>query len=353
MFAPLAARLAAAAAAAAAVAAAVPPAMDNAPSAAASPAVPATTAAPPAADADVIALEGLWAGVRDSSEQVLLSLGREASPWPQTSERRVRTVVTPVGVPWLTNHVLYLEEFLEDEPRAPRRQVLIALEPGATANSVRARLYTFADPGRWVHLGYRVALAATLGRGDVLASSGCDLLLVRSGEQFRGGTVGHDCIDPGSAVPRYLDYQLLIGENLYWYRRRLLRQSDGELQQEVIGFDRYEPDEARLYSCRVAWSASGRRRDLRPLLTLDLYEAGGRGRFATPDGRALELTLHGRDWPFAVDRDALLLLLREQGGRSPLATAWAQLDAQQIALELGWLEVRCGSIAPDSDELTQ
>jgi hypothetical protein len=73
----------------------------------------------------------------------------------------------------------------------------------------------------------------------------------------------------------------------------------------------------------------------------------------TPDGRAFELTLHGRDWPFAVDRDALLLLLQEQGATSPLATAWAQMDAQQIVLKLDWLAVRCGSIAPDSDELAQ
>jgi hypothetical protein len=29
------------------------------------------------------------------------------------------------------------------------------------------------------------------------------------------------------------------------------------------------------------------------------------------------------------------------------------MDAQAVALQLGWLEVRCGSIAPDSDELTQ
>ncbi|HEX8782937.1 MAG TPA: hypothetical protein VF764_06175, partial [Steroidobacteraceae bacterium] len=65
------------------------------------------------------------------------------------------------------------------------------------------------------------------------------------------------------------------------------------------------------------------------------------------------LTLHGHDWPFAVDRDALLLLLQEQGDDSPLATSWAQMDRQQIALELGWLEVRCGSLAPDSDEIAQ
>ena len=272
----------------------------------------------------------------------------------EASERRVRTIVAPVGVAWLGAHVLYLEEFIEDAPQQPRRQLLLQLEPAAAPpHGVRVQLYTFTDPARWTHLNYRPPLLKSLSRGDIRVSAGCELVLTRAGDQFRGGTLGRRCLDRNAGNVRYLDYQLVISAELYWYRRRVLRQSDGELQQEVIGFNRFDPSEARLYACRIAWSASGRARDLRPLVILDLYEAGGRGRFVTPDGRSLELTLHGHDWPFAVDRDALLLLLQEQGADSPLATAWAQMDAQQIALELGWLAVRCGSMAPDSDELAQ
>jgi hypothetical protein len=250
--------------------------------------------------------------------------------------------------------VLYLEEFIEDDPEDPRRQLLLKLEPaGAPAHAVRVHLFTFARPHHWMHLNYRPALLARLAWRDLVASPGCDLTLTRAGDQFQGGTLGRYCLDVTSGDSRYLDYQLVISQELYWYRRRVLRQSDGELQEEVIGFDRFEPNEARLYACRVAWSASGAARDLRPLVTLDVYEEGGRSRFVTPDGRALELTLHGRDWPFAVDRDALILLLQEQGHDTPFATAWAQMGAQQIALELGWLEVRCGSMVPDSDELNQ
>jgi len=308
-----------------------------------------------AADAaDVAALERAWSGVRDSSEQVVTSRERGAALWPQAGELRVRTIVAPVSVPLLGAHVLYLEEFVEDDPQQPRRQLLLQLEPMAErAHAVRAALYTFVQPARWRHLNYRPALAATLAAADLRPAAGCELILTRAGDQFRGGTLGHRCLDGGPGAAAYLDYQLVISEELYWYRRRVLRQSDGELQQEVIGFNRFEPNEARLYACRIAWSASGARRDLEPLVTLDLYEEGGRGRFVTPDGRSFELTLHGRDWPFAVDRDALLLLLQEAGAGSPLATAWAQMDGQQITLALGWLEVRCGSIAPDSDELAQ
>ena len=303
---------------------------------------------------DVETLERLWRGVRDSSEEVVMTLERGAALWPQASERRVRTVISPVDLAWLGPHVLYLEEFMEDDPQQPRRQLLLQLEPAAEPpHAVRVRLYTFVDPVRWTHLTYRPPLAGSLRPEDIAPSAGCELLLSRTGDQFRGGTVGRRCLDAGSGGSRYLDYQLVIGEDLYWYRRRMLRQSDGELQQEVIGFDRFEPNEARLYACRVAWSPGGNARSLRPFVTLELSEAGGHGRFVTPDGRIFELTLHGRDWPFAVDRDALLLLLQEQGADSPLATAWAQMDEQQINLDLGWLAVRCGSIAPDSDELAQ
>jgi CpeT/CpcT family (DUF1001) len=301
---------------------------------------------------DVAALERLWSGVRDSSEQVVMSLDKGAALWRQTAEQRVRTVVAPVSAPWLGPQVLYLEEFLEDDPQEPRRQLLLQLEP-LNPHGVRVRLYTFTSPARWTHLNNRPLLASALGPGDVAPSPGCDLILTRSGELFRGGTVGRRCLDFSYGGVRYLDYQLVISADLYWYRRRVLRQSDGELQEEVIGFNRFEPNEAQLFACRISWSASGHGRDLRPLVTLDMSEEGGHGRFVTPDGRTLELTLHGRDWPFAVDRDALLLLLQQQGQDSPLATAWAQMDAQQVALELGWLEVRCGSIAPDSDELAQ
>ena len=253
--------------------------------------------------------------------------------------------------------MLYLEEFLEDEPEHPRRQLLLQLEPAAEAAARGARAPV------------RLRRAARAGRTSTTARSWPRTLLwrdlisvgrlrlhpdARAATSSAAARAGTSAATDSAGTPRYLDYQLVIGEDLYWYRRRAFRESDGQLQQEVIGFNRFEPNEARLYACRVAWSASGAPRELRPLSNLELYEAGGHGRFVTPDGRAFLLTLHGRDWPFALDRDALILLLQEEGredARSP--RAWAQMDAQQVALQLGWLEVRCGSLAPDSDELTQ
>src|SRR6202035_505525 len=154
-------------------------------------------AAAAAADsADVEALQRLWSGVRDSSEQVVMSVDRGATLWPQTSERRWRTILAPVSVAWLGAHVLYLEEFLADDPGDQRRQLLLELEPAGTpAHAVRLRLFTFARPRHWRHLTYRPPLPARLAWRDLVASAGCDLAVTRAGAQFQGGTLGRHCLD--------------------------------------------------------------------------------------------------------------------------------------------------------------
>jgi CpeT/CpcT family (DUF1001) len=302
---------------------------------------------------DVESLEKLWPGVRDSTEEVFISSEPDVAAWGEGAERRMRTVVAPIQAPWLGQHILYLEEFLHDDPDSIRRQLLLDLQPvESPASGVRVRVYSFNEPGHWIHLDKRPELLSSLGRNGIVKAEGCDLMLKREGEQFTGGTLGRDCIDMPDGGKRYVEYRLVIGEDLYWYRRRVLLRKGNELQQEVFGFNWFEMNDARLFACRVDWSYSGRRADLRPLTRLDLHDQGGRAHFVTPDGRKLELTLHSQDWPFMSDRDALILLLQDPTQSAPLASAWTEIDSDDIAINLGWLLIRCGSIVPNTDELS-
>jgi CpeT/CpcT family (DUF1001) len=304
----------------------------------------------PAGDLDT--LEKLWPGVRDSTEEVFISSDPNVAAWGEGSERRVRTVVAPVEAPWLGQHVLYLEEFLHDDPESIRRQLLLDLQPAEPpAVGVRVRMYSFKEPRRWVHLDRRPKLFSDLHRAQVVKAEGCDLMLRKEGDQFRGGTVGRDCIDIRDNGRRYVEYRLVIGEDLYWYRRRVLLRKGNDLQEEVFGFNWFEMNDARLFACRVEWSASGRKSDLRLLSRLEIHDQGGRAHFVTPDGRKLELTLHSQDWPFMADRDALILLLQDQVQNTPMASAWTEIDSDDIAINLGWLRIQCGSMVPETDEL--
>jgi hypothetical protein len=302
--------------------------------------------------ADVDALQQLWSGMHDSSEQVVVSGETGINSWPESSERRVRAVVEPVNLPWLGTHVLYFEEFLHDDPDNLRRQLLVKLEPAQPpAHGVRAQLFTFLKPRAWIHLNLRPNLLTSLASAAITTSPACDLLFTREGEQFRGVSSGHRCQDVHGQATRYVEYQVLVGQDLYWYRRRLLRKSDSEVQEEVIGFNWFELNTTQLYTCRIDWAPTGRPQDLKPLLRLDVQDQGGHGRFVTPDGRKLELTLHSDDWPFALERDAVILVVQDQGAKIPFATAWSSVDEADVQLNLSWLRIRCGPVVPDSDEL--
>lgn len=301
------------------------------------------------------ALIRLWPGVRDTSEHVVVSPESQAASFEDEDETlRVRTVVSRVYLPWLGARVLYLEEFPHDQPSALRRQLLLRVETDPVA-ALRVRVfpYTFRNGERWRLLNRSPALISKLRPSDIEATDGCDLILHQEGDQFRGGTTGLDCNARSQAgdMKLYVDYRVVIGADVYWYRRKLLRQSDDELYEEVIGYNWFEPNDTRLFACRVEYSASGKPSDLRPILRLDLHDQGGHARFTTPDKRQFDLSLHTEDWPYAADRDALLLLLEQPNDPSPVASAWTATDARQISIELGWLNVRCGPLVPENADV--
>lgn len=304
-----------------------------------------------AADTDDVAvLASWWPGIYDTSEQLVFGRAGDATR-AEGSELRVRTIVARIEVPWLGEHVLYTEEFLHDEPERLRRQVLLRLAPNP-GGGVRVRQYTLRDPLAVQHLHRSPRRIAGLRLDDLEAIPGCDLVLRREVTQFVGGTEGNACRDDGAGEARYIDYRLLVGEDLYWYRKRRYRVEGNELEDEIAGFTWFPLYQARLFTCRVRWSPTGRKAQLRELPSVDLHDQGGRARIRTPDGRDLEVELHAEDWPFADGRDALILMLNEAGGPESLAASWTRIDADSITLGLGWINLRCAAIAPDRPAVT-
>ena len=307
-------------------------------------------AAGPALAADtspeIADLTRLWSGVHDSALQVILD-NHSVQAAAVEDVTRLRTVIEPVDLPWLGSAVLYLEETLHDVPAAPRRQVLLRLSVDSQLRPqrIRVRQYTFSAPAQWRGLFADRQAQLALRRTDIEAILGCDLLLSRNGDQFRGGTLGRGCVAPPAAPQRYLEYRLQVGAGLYWFRTRQFRFEDDALVQESAGYDWPQLHLARLYSCRIRWSASGRGADLSPLLNVDVADHGGSADFALPDGRRLRLILHGDELPFDASNDALLLILQDLAPDGATVRSWAAGDALQITAAMKSMDARCGPIA--------
>jgi hypothetical protein len=285
-------------------------------------------------------LTDLWSGMYDITEELITGAATESPLASLAEQERVQINVRRIPLPWLGTHVLYVEEYLYDEPFERRRRVLLNVEPADAQGTIRVRQYT-----RKADRGNPGALTAD----DVESVPGCDLFLKRDGAQFRGGTQDRKCLQHGARETRWLDYRVVVGDGLFWYRKRTLTLAHDELVEEVAGFPHVDLEEARLFSCGVSWGKSTQER--RPLDSVDLHDRGGRARFRTPDGRELQLELHGRDWPLSAGRESLVLILTDaRSGNDPIASSWTSLDAARVGIDIGWLAIDCAPVVGETGE---
>jgi len=286
------------------------------------------------------ALTQLWTGIYDMTEELVATEAPDSMLEPVTT--RVAVNVRRVALPWLGTHVLYVEEYPYDEPFELRRRVLLSIEPGRSEGSLRVRQFT-----------RRTAASnpSALTPADIETVSGCDLFLTRVGAQFRGGTQERKCLESAGAGKRWLDYRVVIGEKLFWYRKRLLSLADDELAEEIAGFPHADLDEARLFSCGISWATARDKGPRRLIDNVDLHDRGGRARFRTPDGRALQLELHGRDWPLSEGRESLVLILTDgKASSETIASSWTSLGAARVGIDIGWLAIDCAPVVSETGE---
>jgi hypothetical protein len=286
-------------------------------------------------------LANLWAGMYDMTEELIAAEDEQTEIGGRLDQQRVQINVRRVSLPWLGTHVLYVEEYPFDEPFELRRRVLLSIEPTAHGE-LRVRQFT-----RRTETGLAPALTAA----DVESVAGCDLLLKREGAQFRGGTRGRQCLETSGKERRWIDYRVVIGDGLFWYRKRRLTLPDDSLAEEVAGFPHVDLDEARLFNCGVSWASPPSRARRVPITSVDLHDRGGRAQFRTPDGRALQLELHGRDWPLSERQESLVLILTDGKSESePIASSWTSLGAGRVGIDIGWLVIDCAPVVSETGE---
>ena len=302
-----------------------------------------TAGAQPASPGDERdALAELWAGTYDISEEMVASEDESSPLAPLVETQRLQINIRRITLPWLGSHVLYVEESPYDEPFEFRRRVLLGFEPPDRSGVIRVRQYTRSTdaPG-----------TGALRAEDIESIAGCDLFLRREGGQYRGGTRGRECLEHDPNGARWLDYRVVIGDGLFWYRKRRLTLPKDELVEEIAGFPHVDLEEARLFSCGITYSASGTHGPRKVLSGVDLHDRGGRAHFRTPDGRELTLELHGRDWPLSEGRESLVLILSDgKTDSEPIASSWTSLGAARVGIDIGWLAIDCAPVVSETGE---
>ena len=188
-----------------------------------------------------------WSGDYDNSAQIAALRTQGKSVWAEdgTGEGghiEVTSHYRPVALPAFGDHVIYVEETKHGDPANIFRQRIYTLRIDDSLDAIRVKLWNFKDKEKYVGAHRNIEMIAALTPEEMSPlPDNCDLIVARQGEKFHMPMRDRDC----AFGDRYFNYQVLLGEDSFWFRDKIVRLSDDVVLQAAGDFTYHELERLR------------------------------------------------------------------------------------------------------------
>lgn len=289
-----------------------------------------------------------WSGEFDNNEQIVRQSGGGLSEPKFAPHFRIHGHYRRIDLPTLGEHLLYVEEYKNNDPSELYRIRLMSLHTDTASNGIRVQLYSpknqQALTGSHAHI--EAIEAGPVDQWRAL-STGCSIFLTYEGAQFAGGMRRRACRAAadrsGGEKDAWFDYRIVIGPEFYWFKDALRALNDDRVVWELApgSPDFFQADRARWFSCVVNYNADGDMTKPERLTEVSLHDQGGSAVVDYPGGRKLSLVLHNRAFSTPTTNRFRILRLHEDSATVPLAYGYAGTDTDRFGINLGWFYTLC------------
>jgi hypothetical protein len=298
-------------------------------------------------------LMSVWPGDYDNREQLQFDADAGKRDMGSGGHLRVHSQIRRVELPSMGEHVLYVEEYKNNDPTSIFRQRLYVLSADETEKAIRVELLSFRDGGPYLGGHRDASLLDELSRDDLTALEGCDVFIRRAGDWYEGAMKPKTCLFGEGQNRRYSDFQVRVFEHGYWFRDRILSAATDEPLEQVADFSWHQLQKARWFACMVDFPrASGGP----PAVThhyIKLHDQGGTFPFTHPDGRDMVLTMRN-NWSYSMQRETFVIVVQAGDESGPtLVYAWGSPGSDRIGVNPGYLRVQCDLDTPRNVQLQE
>ncbi|MEM7502518.1 MAG: chromophore lyase CpcT/CpeT [Pseudomonadota bacterium] len=183
-----------------------------------------------------------WAGDYDNSAQIAELRRKGAAVWAaddsgEGGHIEVTSHYRPVQLPAFGENVIYVEETKHGDPSAMFRQRIYTLSVDNSLGAIRVKLWNFKDKEKYVGAFQNLDSIAGLTPDEMSPlPDNCDLIVERQDDKFHMPMRDRLC----AFGDRYFNYQVLLGENSFWFRDKIVRLSDDVVLQAAGDFTYHE-----------------------------------------------------------------------------------------------------------------
>lgn len=283
----------------------------------------------------------IWPGEYDNVEQLSFEKDAGRSSIEKGQHKRVHSTATRINNSSLSEYLLYIEEYQNNDTNQITKQQIYELLPEDDIASIRIKRYNIENAQSiWRSKSARDQIKK-LKESKLQLVESCDIILQREGKEFIGTSEQQNCnIDDDSST----DFQIRISKERFSFRIK-----NEKSQRE----DWYILDKARCFVCMVDFPREPGGRPVNTKYYVDMHDQGGQFDFDYDDGRHMVLTMRNT-WSYGMQRNTFVIVIQEGSLEGPtLIYTWGSDGADRIGMNPGWIRIQCDLKTDKNIELQQ
>jgi hypothetical protein len=281
-------------------------------------------------------------GRYDNHSQLLRQSGGPLATPVTAPVYRLHTVYLPIDMPEFGPHVLYVEEYKNNDIAQNARIRLYSITADEKEQAVRIKIWMPLKPEPLIGSLRDLSKVKQLTKADMrMFRDVCDVWMYWTGNAFIGGMKDRSC----DREDWWYDYDVAVGPEHQWQRDRgrKLANSDEIVWSLAPGVTEvwFEQAKAHPYTCRINASRGGDARQDEAASTVELLDRGGEADVTAPNGQIYSLLLQRWSPTVPSSDEQVQLLVREKGGVAPPTVAQSQAYGRRVTAERGAITVDC------------
>ena len=292
-------------------------------------------------DKDFRLLMEMFPGEYDNNNQVMFA---EAAGVPEDSHHeRLHHFFVPVELPAFGEHVLFVQQYMHNDPDNVYRVRLYAFSPDYEEGAIRLAIFRPQDREAIIGAHEDSSKLAGLKPDDFVNLPGCDVFWVREAGHFRGYMKPGACTIQSRRDGRtiIIDDDLLLTEDQIWISDRAEYEDGSYAFGNKAGIP-HKNMRVRAFRC---WTAVRHEQGEDWFFAKDvaMHDQGGVAEIVTDETppRTFYLRMARPVWPSGNNKSSTVLYVHgqdDEGGMGDsLSYGWSSYDADRVGVNLKML----------------
>jgi len=189
----------------------------------------------------------IWPGTYSNDKQIA-ELEKKGTPiWRLDDSGKdgylnIKSHYIRLDAPQIGEHVLYVEEYRDNDPTATYRQRIYTLSIDEEAQIIRVKLWPFKDKEKYIGSWRDPSSLHKLSVEEISAFPPiCDLLVQKLGDKYYMPMNKQDC----TFGDKTFNYQVLLSKDMFSYRDKITNKDSGEIISTAGDFNYHHLDRIR------------------------------------------------------------------------------------------------------------